>query len=157
MLEPNLLVDRLVELLQATPEVVRLIGNRPDWIQGYRDSPPQSCSLSQAIFEMSAPGILVAWMGSSTPNELYAHNLSIYVRAADAAYPGAATYSQLVAAIINAKPTNQSQPLRNLELFPGLVEPMSVPSIQRIHDDDGTMDLFELNTTIPETFDNYGD
>lgn len=155
MVNPSLIVNALVEQIQKIPAVVTQLTGDVTRIYAYQDSPPQKSSLSRAIYEMTSPSVMVAWMGTSptTGMTLWGHEVSIYVRGDDSTYGNnQPTFANLVTAIINGIPQGSEQSMLNLEVL-DYVLPMDVPTIRRIHDDEGTIDLFEIVTRFEEKGD----
>lgn len=160
MLNPADIVNALVTALQGTPAVVTELNGDATLIYAYTDSPPQSSSLALNIYQMPAPGVMIAWNGTGPAKNdtlgLFSHEIAIYVRAQDStAAPGTPTFANIVSAIINAQPTGYSERLINSELLPELL-PMEIPTVRRIHDEEGTIDLFEIATDFTEKTDNNG-
>ena len=158
MINPSDIVNQLVAALQAIPQLVAQLGGSASNIYPYKDSPPQESSLSRAIYEMTSPSVMVAWMGSNPSGQeglgLFSHAVSLYVRADDATTaPGTPTFANVITAIVNGTPTGWTDRLLMSSWFGNRLEPMEVPTIRRIHDEEGTIDLFELATQFTETFD----
>ncbi len=160
MINPSDIVNALVAALQGIPQLVDQLGGKATNIYAYRDSPPQQSSLSRAIYEMISPSVMVVWIGTSPSRKegigLFSHEVSLYVRADDATTaPGTPTFANVITAMINGTPTGR--PVRFImdELMPNL-QPMEVPTIRRIHDEEGTLDLFEVATEFTELWEDLG-
>ena len=61
-------VDAIVEKLREIPELVTEMGANPDRIYAYHDHYPKRTSLPQAIYQMPAPSVMVAWQGTAPGN-----------------------------------------------------------------------------------------
>jgi hypothetical protein len=156
VINPSVLIGRLVQELQDTPKILRHLENKPDRIRPYVDSPPQKSSLSREIYKMPVPSLLVAYMGTAPvgDEEKLAHSISVYVRARDSDNPKDATYASIITDIYNAIPVTSGIPLFSLNLTDD-VEAMSIPTAQRIHDDEGSIDIFEIVTSVEELWSNF--
>jgi hypothetical protein len=157
MINPDLIVDKLVEALRSTPAVVRNVGNEPKNIFKYVDNPPYSSSLSRAIYLAPVPSVLVAWQGTAIDADgAVRHNLSMFLRARDAQDPSVSTFADLATAIFNAQPADgDGQRLIDIELTSDIL-PIEPPAIDRIHDEEGRLDIFQMVTSVTEKWDNFG-
>lgn len=157
MLNPSEIVDSLVTALQTIEPLVDELNGEPDRIYAYRDAPPRSGSLSQGIFRMKSPGVMVAWNGTSAGAEAgpWAHSISLFVRARDYPFGNIPSYANVITLIVNGLVTSEGgqQKLLDARIHP-LCDPMQVPTIERIHDEEGTIDIFEISTTFNEIGDN---
>jgi hypothetical protein len=157
VINPSLLVDKLVDALRDCPEVVRNVGNDPMRIKKYTDNPPYSSSLSRGIYLAETPSVLIAYQGTAIgPNGEVTHNFSLYLRARDAEDPSIPTFADLVTSIFNATPaTGDGLRLIDMELTDDVL-PIEPPATDRIHDEEGRLDIFQMVTSITEKWDNFG-
>lgn len=158
MINPSILVDAIVAALRDTPEVVRNVGNDPQRITKYTDNPPYSSSLSRGIYLAPTPSVLVAYQGTqtSTADGAVTHTFNLFLRAQDPQDPQVPSFADLVTSIFNAMPTTgEGLRLIDMELTDGVL-PMEPPSTDRIHDEEGRLDIFQMTTSITEKWDNFG-
>lgn len=155
MINPQILINEIIKHLRDTPQVLRHLDHDPSRVASYVDAPPAKSSLSREIFQMRVPSLLVAYMGTNPDqDEKIFHSVSIYIRANDSDNPEVSSFASLITDIYNAVPTQAGgQNLFSLVLTND-VEPMTIPAAQRIHDEEGSIDIFELVTRIQETWAN---
>jgi hypothetical protein len=156
MINPAELVDNLVALLRAIPELVSEMGGDEQRILAYHDQYPKRASLAVAIHDMPAPGIMAAWQGTQPgafgSADVWKHQVSIFLRAretSDGAPPTA--YYRLFRLITKGVPATAGVPMINATVHPSCY-PMDVPSIQRATDAEG-LDYFEVAMSFVEAGD----
>lgn len=158
MLNPDPVVDAIVEVLQSIPDLAAAMTvDGESRIRAFHYLPGQEESLTQAVHDLQAPSMLVAWEGTQGGNfdgtSCFKHRFAIYLRAANAAevqYP--LGYARLWWIVCNQLPTGSTVNIRYLVIYPGL-DIMDNPSIEHMLDDDG-QDLFKIAFVIPEIGDN---
>jgi len=156
VISPAELVDNLVALLRDIPELVAEMGGDEQRIFPYHDQYPKRASLAAAIHEMPAPGIMVAWQGT-TPGALggmdvWKHQVTLYLRSRET-FDGEpqTAYYRLFRLITKGVPASMGIPMMNATVH-GACHPMDLPLIQRQTDAEG-LDYFE----VPLTFTEMGD
>jgi hypothetical protein len=157
MINPSTLIGILVDDLRSVPGIVRHLKDDPERIFEYTDVAPRQSSLQRAIYEMRSPGVMIAYEGTSSSNEgILSHSVSLYIRARDSAGANVGTYAALIAEIYNARPLRlDGQKLFCSEWRPEIRQ-LAVPDAQRIHDEEGNLDIFQMVTRFEEDFDNDG-
>lgn len=156
MIDPSALIDSLVSLLRDIPELVMEVGDDPERVYAYHDQYPKRSSLAMAIHTMPAPGIMVAWQGSSPGSfggvDVWKHQVTLYLRARETFDGDAPTaYYRLFRLITKGVPASVGVPMINVTVHPSCC-PMDVPSIQRATDAEG-LDYFEVNMAFTEIGD----
>ena len=135
MKNPGDLVDRMVALLRSIPTLVSALGSS-SYITAHYDSYPES-TLSDAIYTMKPPGILVVWDGSGPApfgtREVWTHQMRLILRAKvetpDGTQPDG--YYKLWASIVDGVPSiGDGQTLRLTEFTTG-VYPIQQFTIRR--------------------------
>jgi len=156
MINPAELVEALVQTLRSIPELVVEMDGLPERISAYHDMYPKRVSLSQAIYEMPAPSILVAWQGTTPGSfgagEAWKHNLALYLRARET-YQGdpPTAHYRLFDLIVNGVPSGGTLKMLYATVHPRC-HPMDLPSVQRATDEQGT-DYFEVTVSFTEMGD----
>lgn len=98
MINPAELVDNLVALLRAIPDLVAEMEGDPDRIYAYHDQYPKKASLAHAIHTMPAPAVMAVWQGTAPGTfgnvDVWKHQVTLYLRAreTDESDPPAAYY-----------------------------------------------------------------
>lgn len=156
MINPAELVDRLVSLLREIPELVAEMEGDPERIYAYHDQYPKRSSLAQAIHDMPAPGIMVAWQGTAPGGfggaDVWVHRLALYLRARETLEGDPPTsYYRLFRLITRGVPLSAGVPLLYAAVHPNCY-PMDVPSIERQTDAEG-LDYFEVSVSFREMGD----
>lgn len=156
MIDPAELVDNLVNLLRDIPELVAEMEGDATRIFAYHDQYPKRASLAQAIHDMPAPGIMVAWHGTAPGSfgggDVWSHRLSIYLRARETFEGDPPTsYYRLFRLITRGVPLSAGVPMLYATVHPDCY-PMDVPSIERQTDAEG-LDYFEVSVTFREMGD----
>ena len=156
MINPAELVDSLVTLLREIPDLVAEMGGDEQRIYAYHDQYPKRSSLADAIHQMPAPSIMVAWQGTApgtfAGNDVWKHQMSLFLRARetfDGEPPTA--YYRLFRLITKGVPATAGVPMINATVHPSCY-PMDVPSIQRATDAEG-LDYFEVSMSFTEAGD----
>jgi hypothetical protein len=149
-------VDAIVAKLRDIPELVTEMGGNPDRIYAYHDHYPKRTSLPQAIYQMPAPSVMVAWQGTAPgnfgENEAWKHQFSLFLRAGETPTAGEPTaYYRLFALIVNGVPTSTGTRLLYSTIHKDCY-PMDTPSISRETDAEG-LDYFEVSVTLTEIGD----
>ncbi len=156
MINPAELVDNLVAMLRAIPDLVAEMDGHPDRIYAYHDQYPKKASLAQAIHTMPAPAVMAVWQGTAPGTfgtaDVWKHQIMLYLRAreTDESDPPAAYY-RLFRLITKGVPEGTEVPMLNATVHPSCY-PMDLPQIQRQTDAEG-LDYFE----VPITFTEIGD
>jgi hypothetical protein len=156
MINPAELVDNLVALLRAIPDLVAEMEGDPERIYAYHDQYPKRASLAQAIHTMPAPAVMAVWQGTAPGTfgtvDVWKHQVTLYLRAreTDESDPPAAYY-RLFRLITKGVPAGTGVPMLNATIHPSCY-PMDLPLIQRQTDAEG-LDYFE----VPITFTEIGD
>jgi hypothetical protein len=132
---PADLSTRMVAMLKSIPGLVTALGSA-DYITAHYDSYPE-ISLSEAIYTMAPPSILVVWDGSGPApmgtREVWSHSFRMILRAKaetpDGTQPDG--YYQIWTSIVNGVPSiGDGQSLRLTEFDTG-VYPINQFSIRR--------------------------
>jgi len=156
MINPAELVDNLVALLRAIPDLVAEMDGDPERIYAYHDQYPKKASLAQAIHTMPAPAVMAVWQGTAPGTfgtaDVWKHQVTLYLRARET-FDGDPTtgYYRLFRLITKGVPTGSDVPMLNATVHPSCY-PMDLPQIQRQTDAEG-LDYFE----VPITFTEIGD
>jgi hypothetical protein len=156
MINPAELVDNLVALLRAIPDLVAEMEGDPERVYAYHDQYPKKASLAQAIHTMPAPAVMAVWQGTAPGTfgtvDVWKHQIMLYLRAreTDESDPPAAYY-RLFRLITKGVPEGTEVPMLNATVHPSCY-PMDLPQIQRQTDAEG-LDYFE----VPITFTEIGD
>jgi hypothetical protein len=156
MINPAELVDNLVAMLRAIPDLVAEMDGHPDRIYAYHDQYPKKASLAQAIHTMPAPAVMAVWQGTAPGTfgtvDVWKHQVTLYLRSreTDESDPPAAYY-RLFRLITKGVPEGTEVPMLNATVHPSCY-PMDLPQIQRQTDAEG-LDYFE----VPITFTEIGD
>jgi hypothetical protein len=162
VLNPNLIVQATTALLRAIPALATaMTGVGEDGpevrIFAHRFLPGQDLSLTEAIYKMPSPSILVAWEGTQGGNfsgyAMWKHRVGLYLRAGNAAGVIAPLgYEDLWTLICNGIPTTSSVNIRYTNILPEL-DIMDTPSVARLQDTE-QMDIFKGELILPEIGDN---
>ncbi|MBN2118510.1 MAG: hypothetical protein JW730_18195 [Anaerolineales bacterium] len=155
MINPSDIVDNLVTLLRAIPELVIEVGDNPERIFAYHDRYPQK-SLQMARYQMPAPSIMVAWEGSGPGSfggfEAWQHDISVSLRIGQE--PEKETphgYYRLFRLITKGVPSSGTQPLQYTVVHDSC-HPMNTPAMRRQTDIEG-VDYFEVTLSFTEKGD----
>lgn len=155
MINPSELVDNLVALLRDIPDLVVEMGGSQEAIFAYHDQYPKKVSLDQAVLELPAPGILVAWTGTAPGsfggNDVWKHNLALFIRARETSDTDAPPYYSIFRLITKGVPVSAGQPMSNADVHPSCY-PMDPPSIERESPPEG-LDYFRVNLSFTEIGD----
>jgi len=156
MINPAELVDNLVAMLRAIPDLVAEMDGDPERIYAYHDQYPKRSSLAQAIHNMPAPAVMAVWQGTAPGTlgsvDVWKHQVTLYLRARET-FDGdpPAAYYRLFRLITKGVPEGSEVPMLNATVHPSCY-PMDLPQIQRQTDAEG-LDYFE----VPITFTEIGD
>jgi hypothetical protein len=156
MINPAELVDNLVALLRAIPDLVAKMDGDPERIYAYHDNYPKRSSLAQAIHNMPAPAVMAVWQGTAPGSfgnvDVWKHQVTLYLRAreTDESDPPAAYY-RLFRLITKGVPEGSDVPMLNATVHPSCY-PMDLPQIQRQTDAEG-LDYFEVVISFTEIGD----
>lgn len=163
MIEPSVLVDRIVELLRSVEDLAVSVDG-PENIRPHYDSYPDALTLSDAIYQLRPPGMLVVWDGTGPAafgtRELWSHRFRLVIRAkAETAMGWApAGYYRLWKWIADGSPqSGDGQNMRRTEVHPG-VYPIGSMQIGRalLMIDPATataIEYFEVTFTLTERGD----
>jgi hypothetical protein len=156
MIDPSELLNNLVAMLRAIPELVLEMAGDPDRIFAYHDQYPARVSLAHAIHQMPVPSIMAVWQGTAPGSfssvDVWKHQVTLFLRAGEQPEgdPPAAYY-RLFRLITKGVPTSSGIAMNITTIHPSCY-PMDLPSIQRQTDAEG-LDYFE----VPITFTEIGD
>jgi len=156
LINPAELVDNLVAMLRAIPDLVAEMEGNPERIYAYHDHYPKKASLAQAIHTMPTPAVMAVWQGTAPGSfgnvDVWKHQVTLYLRAreTDESDPPAAYY-RLFRLITKGVPAGFDVPMLNVTVHPSCY-PMDLPQIQRQTDAEG-LDYFD----VPITFTEIGD
>jgi hypothetical protein len=156
MIDINSLVTGLTGLLRLIPDLVAdEMAADPTRINSYCNRYPDEISLSEAVRDLAAPGMLVAHtgtsLGSEGGNSCWRHEITIYVRARAQAGTDAPSYWNILRLIWKGVPTGQTEQLGNLEVLSDCL-PMEPPAMMRQSDVEG-LDYFAIQTAFNEQGD----
>jgi hypothetical protein len=159
MLDPEVLAAAIVATLRTIPDLVAAMGADPNNIFAHQFYPGTEKSLANAVANMSAPSILVAWKGSLGGNfdgmTIWKHPFEIYIRTGNAAELETPAGPGHVWWLMMNRPVNSGTlNIRQIRIMAG-VDPMDTPSISHRQDEELT-DYFCGSVTIPE-FGDQGD
>jgi hypothetical protein len=157
VLNPAPLVDAVVSALQSIEPLVAAMNGNAENIFAHHYIYGSDQSLARAIYQMTAPSILVAWTGAVGGNfnatALMKDRISIYFRMGNQAGEVApVNYEQLWSLSMNS-PINETQlNIRYLELLPGKWWIPDNPSVEHLVDEEG-MDRFCAHLLFPQVGD----
>jgi hypothetical protein len=155
VIDPSELVNNLVATLRLIPDLVAEMDGDTERIYAYHDQFPKRSSLAHAIHQMPAPSIMAAWQGTQPGSfgevDVWKHQVTLYLRAREAADSDAPAYHRMFRLITKGVPTGSDVPMLNVTIHPSC-HAMDLPLIQRQTDAEG-LDYFE----IPITFTEIGD
>jgi hypothetical protein len=156
MIDPSILINALVALLQDIPDLVTEVNGDPERIYAYHDQYPKRSSLPFAIHQMPAPSIMAAWQGTVPGtfggNDVWKHQVTLFLRARETFYGDPPTaYYRLFRLITKGVPASAGLPVLNATVHPSCY-PMDVPSIQRATDAE-RLDYFEVTMSFTEIGD----
>ncbi len=143
-------------MLRDIPALIAEMDGDPDRIYAYHDEYPAHVSLMQAIHQMPAPAIMVAWQGTGPGSfggaDVWKHQLVLYLRARET-FEGdpPAAYYRMFRLITKGVPTSVGTEMLGAAVHLSCY-PMDLPSISRQTDAEG-LDYFE----VPLTFTEIGD
>ena len=108
MTNPAETVEALVAKLRAIPELVAEMEGDAARIYAYHDAHPRNVSLLSAVYEAPHPSIVVAWQRTSPGqfgrNEVWKHDLILYLRAREAPEAPDSSYCRLFMLMVNGVP-----------------------------------------------------
>lgn len=163
MLDPSLVTNAVVTALQSIPALVTAMGGSAGQIYAHHFYYGAEDRLSKALFEITPPSILVAWVGTQGGNfdgmTIWKHRVNLYIRAANVAGSGSPVgYEHLWCLICNGGPVHawdgsggSSSNIRTVQIFNGL-DIMDTPSIGHQVDEE-QMDYFVGTFVFPEIGD----
>ncbi|HXC75719.1 MAG TPA: hypothetical protein VNU19_01575 [Candidatus Acidoferrum sp.] len=157
MLNPQPLVDAVVTALQSIELLVAAMNGSQTNIYAHHYVFGEDQSLARAIQQMTAPSILVAWMGAKGGNfdgaTLIKDSIAIYIRMANQAGEVApVAYEELWWLIVNSPVNGTTLNIRYLHLVPGKWEIPDNPSVEHDMDLEG-MDRFCAHFAFPQIGD----
>jgi hypothetical protein len=146
------LIDAFIAKLQAIPEVMAALGNRPDSVQGYYDIGAISNSSNAAIYSMNPGTVLVVWEGTETVQgeemSAWIHRYNFYLRP-----PKGVSALQVMDLIVNGVPVpGDGQCWRRCPVMDGLEPTTVLPNQSREPDSEG-VDYYVIQTETHETGD----
>ena len=156
MINPAEIVTALVDLLRDIPDLRAEMNGDTARIFAYHDQYPKKVSLALALYQLPAPGVMVAWQGGSLGSfgsfEAYKHRFSIFLRAGESlADDPPASYYKLIRLLIKGVPASVNQPMTNLTVHLSC-HPMEVVDWARQTDAEG-LDYFEASVVFTEIGD----
>lgn len=156
MTDPSLIVDSLVAMLRAIPELVAEMNGDASRIYAYHDQYPKHASLAYAIHQMPAPSVMIAWTGTQPGslggNEVWKHQFTLFLRVRETFDGNAPTsYYRLFRLITKGVPAATGQPMQYATVVPSCF-PMDTPSIERQTDAEG-LDFFQVTMSFTEIGD----
>jgi hypothetical protein len=156
VINPSTIVDAVVSALQTNSALAAVMGNTPANIQAFHYDAGTQMQLTQAVYAMTIPGILVAWDGTQGGNfagdTIWKHRIAIYIRADNTQGTNPQqSYEYIWYALVNGPVGGTGQNIRYINLLPDL-DIMDTPSIgHRV--DQNQIDYFSAALLIPEIFD----
>ena len=162
MIEPSQLVDRIVVLLQSIQDLAAAVGG-PQNIRAHYDAYPVQ-SLGDAVYEMTPPGILVVWDGTSPAGmgtrEVWQHQFRLILRAKTESVAGWAPngYYRLWKLIVDGVPeAGDGSKMRMIEPMFGVYQigQMSINRSQLLVDPstNSVLEFFEVRFALREKGD----
>lgn len=155
------IVDAVTNTLAAIPFVasamtVAVPSGTQVRISGFHYEEGATEPLQKAVYEMPAPSILVAWMGTKggpfAGNTCWKHRIAVHIRMGNAAGQMAPVdYEKLWYHICQDIPTGQTTNIRYMQFDPYL-DIMDTPTIEHMTDEEG-IDRFMCTFVIPEIGD----
>jgi len=157
MLNPQPLVDAVVTALQTIAPLVAAMNGSQGNIYAHHYVFGSDQSLARAIYQMTAPSILVAWVGAKGGNfdgaTIVKDYVAIYIRMANQAGEVApVAYEELWWLIVNSPINGGTLNIRYVHLVPGKWEIPDNPSIEHLVDEEG-MDRFCAHFAFPQIGD----
>jgi hypothetical protein len=134
LVDPAEIISALVDLLRDIPDLVEAVGGDEAKIYAYKDRYPKNVSLELAIYQMPAPGVMVAFQGTeptaSGGFQVWQHRISIFCRAGeDSGDDTPSGYYRLFRLIVKGKPTSLGQEMQYVTVHPSCDSPMQTQSI----------------------------
>jgi hypothetical protein len=133
MLNPKDVLDDLVNLLKAMPDLVTAMDGDADKIYAFNSEYPLGVNFQKALYEMKSPGIMVRYRspGNASVGYKFSHSLSIYLK------PQAGdTYEDLFNALMNETPTSSPVAFQDSCINEDL-DPMRFTFSEPIPDEEG--------------------
>lgn len=158
MLDLDAATDAIVAALAAIPELAAAITAQGQvQIKGFHYLQGEEQTLSEAVYSMRSPSMLVAWRGTRGGNfngyTVWKHTWSVFYRMGNAAgAPSPVSYAALWRLTCDGIPTGFDQNIRYTQLYPGL-DIMDTPTVAHAMDP-SQIDYFEGTFVIPEIGDN---
>ena len=163
MLNPGLVTDAIVDVLQSIPDLAAAMtvtdasGAPTCRISAFHYRLGAEHRLAEAIYKMPSPSMLVAWDGTQGCNfngqSIWKHRFNVYFRMGNAAgLTDPVGYEDLWWIVCNKPPTGSQVNIRYMQLFPGL-DIMDTPTVVHALDED-MVDRFVGAFVIPEIGDN---
>lgn len=105
----------LVAKLRSIPELVMEMDGNAERVQPYVDIYPQNTMLAAAIYNMEPPCVIVSWQGMTPArfggNELWSHQLTVWVRSGGNVEQPAYSLGRIAAAIFTGQVGDTGHPL----------------------------------------------
>jgi len=158
MLDPDLVLDKVVSAFRSIAPLVSEMADNPLNIYGYTYLYGADRSLALAISQQTSPSILIAYNdylgGQWNGMTVWKHRLDAYIRPKNAATGSvngsrAASPQHLFWLMMNSPVLGGAQNFRYTELMPGLMLADAMPSLTHQVDEQGA-DLFLCRMTLPE-------
>ncbi len=161
MINPGVLLEALVAALRGIAELVQEMDGDVERIRGHYDAYPTQASLARAVYDMKAPGILVAYRGYGYQTGRYGsawmHSFSIFAKCRRT-NPGdpAGTQHRALQLLVEGVPAGSGKRLLDTEVHDSCLS-MELPVCTRqtqVIDALGNMqDYWEFKTAFPEKSD----
>lgn len=163
MIDPETIVDAVVGALRGIPDLAQALNGDAERIRGFHDLAGVDVPLRKAVYEMSAPGILIAYAGTLPQSTqwgegVFKHRVYCCMVLGNQAQSDAPIgYGTFWKKIIGSGPVKgwdqvAGANIRSVQLVEGL-EIMDTPGVLRQMDEDG-IDYFEGVFAFPEIGDN---
>lgn len=151
MLDPDSVTGGVVGKLRAIASLVTALGGVAGSIYQYIDIPPDSNSLTQAIYAQAPGTILVAWIETAIVDgddmSWYEHVLRMYLRA-----PNNVSVASLIKLVKDGVPSTSGGVKFNYAPVIDGTEPPIINRISREIDSEG-LDYFSMELSIREIGD----
>ncbi len=158
MLNPSTITDAIAATLKAIPALAAAMTvDSVVRIDAFHYRLGDEFRLTEAIYKMAAPSMLIAWEGTQGGNfdgaTIWKHKFGVYYRMGNAAgVDDPLGYEDLFWLTCNSIPTGNSVNIRYISFVSG-VDIMDTPSVIHSVDEDG-IDIFKAVFVVPEIGDN---
>lgn len=157
MLRPSVIGEALVSTLQRIPDLLAMLNDDPANISLHLYSYGNDFRLTEALYKMVPPSLLIAWDGTQggnfTGQTEWKHSFRGFGRISNQAGAGTPIgLDDLWMSIVNGKIESTTQNIRQIQVYPG-VDLMDTPS-SLVRQDQELMDYLEFRFVFPEIGDN---